>query len=142
MAFEITESQFKKLQKYQFDGTDDCGISVERRGSRALVSINCRIDVSEDMSDRYDGDSEDEDEDDTEDEDIDDEDEEGEEINDEEMDDEDHINGSKNNRKNPSSKSNYNPSDPLLSLLMQIRSQLINRDYRGLYVVWEKYFSD
>ena len=75
-------------------------------------------------------------------EDIDDEDEEGKEMNDEEMDDEDHINGSKNNRKNPSSKSNYNPSDPLLSLLMQIRSQLINRDYRAIICRLGKIFSD
>jgi hypothetical protein len=33
----------------------------------------------------------------------------------------------------------YQPRDPLLNLLAQIRQQLIERDYRALYAVWEEY---
>ncbi|MEW6227386.1 MAG: hypothetical protein AB1700_04720 [Bacillota bacterium] len=33
----------------------------------------------------------------------------------------------------------YEPDDPLLNLLTQIRRQLMDGDYRALYAVWEKY---
>ncbi len=36
----------------------------------------------------------------------------------------------------------YEPDDSLLNLLTQIRSQLMDGDYRALYAVWEEYGSE
>jgi hypothetical protein len=103
MAFDYSEKQVSELKKYEFDGEDDCGISVLDQGGRTIIVINCRLDASfiDDPYEDYDDYEEDEDEDKT--------------------------------------GSSLVSDNELLNLLVQLREQLVQGDYRSLYSVWEKY---
>jgi len=108
IAFDYLEEQVSELKKYEFDGEDDCGISVFDQGGRTIIVINCRLDASciddpyEDYND-YEEDEEDEDED------------------------------------GDSTGSSLVSDNELLNLLVQLREQLVQGDYRSLYSVREKY---
>ncbi|NLC45145.1 MAG: hypothetical protein GX783_12800 [Clostridiales bacterium] len=102
IAFNTTQEQIFELEGYEFDGVNDLGVSIDRVGNRAIVSIYCRIDMS-----YYGNDYDEYDE-------YDDEEEESEEA-------------------------GFIAEDKLLNLLVQIRQQIIKKDYRALYAVWEKY---
>lgn len=108
IAFNAGKKQIEELQKYEFSGEDELGVTVESNGKRVTVAVHCRIDGA------YGYDSYDEYEDDYEDE------EEGSESEGEES-------------------TVFVAEDELLNLLVQVRQQLINGDYRALYAVWEKY---
>lgn len=69
VAFTASPEQMDQLERYEFYGEDDLGIEVSKSGNRAIVVINCRIDVScvdEDYDDynEYDEDDEENDEED------------------------------------------------------------------------------
>lgn len=108
MAFDYLEEQVSELKKYEFDGEDDCGISVYEQGGRTIIVINCRLDASclDDSYEDYNDYEEDEDEDE---EDVD------------------------------NTGSSLVSDNELLNLLVQLREQLVQGDYRSLYSVWEKY---
>ncbi|MBA1334936.1 MAG: hypothetical protein HPY66_0557 [Firmicutes bacterium] len=112
LAFNTTEEQIENLSKYEFSGYDDLGISIESKGSRVVVAIYCRVDMAfiGDLYDEYEGYYEDDYEDENE---------------EDESDGEDGV--------------SFAAEDGLLNLLIQVRQQLINEDYRTLYAVWEKY---
>lgn len=46
VAFTASPEQMDQLERYEFYGEDDLGIEVSKSGNRAIVVINCRIDVS------------------------------------------------------------------------------------------------
>jgi len=110
IAFDYSEEQLSELKKYEFDGEDDCGISILKQGGRTIIVINCRLDASciddpyEDYND-YDNDYEEEDEDEDE----------------------------------EKTGSSLVSDNELLNLLVQLREQLVQGDYRSLYSVWKKY---
>ena len=111
MAIDYLEEQVSELKKYEFDSEDDCGISVFEQGGRTIIVINCRLDASclDDPYEDYNDYEEDEDED--------------------EDDDGDRDNTG----------SSLVSDNELLNLLVQLREQLVQGDYRSLYSVWEKY---
>lgn len=109
LAFNAEQEQIEELQKYEFNGVDDLGVTIEGKGERVIVVIHCRIDSA------YVGDSYDEYEEDYEYE--------------EEF-------GEKEDREESTG---FVAEDELLNLLVQVRQQLVNGDYRTLYAVWEKY---
>jgi len=89
------------------------GVTVESAGNRVIIAIDCRVDMAY-VEDSYDEYGyEDDYEDDYEDE------------------EEDHDEGAR-----------FVAEDELLNLLVQVRKQIIDRDYRVLYAVWEKYGFD
>ncbi|MDR3585765.1 MAG: hypothetical protein P4L59_10655 [Desulfosporosinus sp.] len=102
IAFDYSEEQVSELKKYEFDGEDDCGITVFDQGGRIIIVINCRLDASC-IDDSY------------------------EDYNDYEEEDEDKP------------RSSLVSDNELLNLLVQLREQLVQGDYRCLYSVWEKY---
>ncbi|NLC44898.1 MAG: hypothetical protein GX783_11555 [Clostridiales bacterium] len=105
IAFNTTEEQIAELGNYDFSGVEDLGVSIDRAGNRAIVSIYCRIDWSYLVGNHDEYDEHDE--------------------HDEEVDE----NG----------EAGFIAEDGLLNLLVQVRHQIIKRDYRALYAVWEKY---
>ncbi|HBE78359.1 MAG TPA: hypothetical protein DDW65_11360 [Firmicutes bacterium] len=112
-TFNTLRERIEELQKYEFSGEDDLGVTVESNGDRVIVAIYCRIDASftDGSYDEYD---EDENEEDYEDE------------------EEDGENGREKGME-------LVAEDELLNLLVQVRRQLIDGDCRTLYAVWEKY---
>lgn len=46
IAFTASPEQMAQLERYEFYDEDDLGIEVCKSGSRAIVVINCRIDIS------------------------------------------------------------------------------------------------
>ena len=102
LAFNTVEDQIMNLQKYEFSGEDDLGVSIEGNDSRVIVVIHCRINRTDTEDSYYEDDYDDEEE----------ENEEG---------------------------VGFVAEDELLNLLVQVRQQLINGDYRTLYAVWENY---
>ncbi|NLB41717.1 MAG: hypothetical protein GX815_05545 [Clostridiales bacterium] len=104
IAFNTTQEQIVELEGYDFSGENELGISIDKVGNRAIVSIHCRIDWSYLGSD-YD------------------------EYNEYEECKEGDENG----------EAGFIAEDGLMNLLVQIRHQIIKRDYRALYAVWEKY---
>lgn len=109
IAFDYSEEQVSELKKYEFDGEDDCGISVLDQGGRTIIVINCRLDASciDDPYEDYNDYEEEEEEDEDKDEDK--------------------------------TRSSLVSDNELLNLLVQLREQLVQGDYRSLYSVWEKY---
>ena len=102
IAFDYSEEQVSELKKYEFDGEDDCGITVFDQGGRTIIVINCRLDAScidDPYEDYYDYDKD---------------------------------------EKNKTGSSLVSDNE-LLNLLVQLREQLVQGDYRSLYSVWEKY---
>ncbi len=108
LAFNTEPEKIEELQKYEFAGEDDQGVTVESKDQRVIVEINCRVDAKylHDSYDEYEDDYEDE---------------------------EEESEGEKEKG------TVIVAGDKLLNLLVQVRQQLINRDYRTLYAVWEKY---
>lgn len=108
IAFNTEQEQIEELQKYEFSGEDDLGVTIESNGKRVIVVIHCRVDREyiDDSYDEYEDDYEDEEED------------------------------SESDREEGAG---FVAEDELLNLLVQVRQQLINGDYRTLYAVWEKY---
>lgn len=104
LAFNTAEERLAELKRYEFSGEDDLGVAIERAGKRAIIIIQCRIDMA------YAEDSYDEDEYD-------------------EGDEEEEEEGG----------TVFVAEDGLLNLLVQIRRQIIDGDYRSLYAVWEEY---
>jgi hypothetical protein len=109
-AFNTSRERIEKLQKYEFSGEDDLGVTVESNGDRVIVAVYCRIDASF-MAGSYD-----------------------EYENDEDYEDEEEDNDSAKEKG-----VELVAEDELLNLLVQVRRQLIDGDYRILYAVWEKY---
>lgn len=109
LAFDANEEQLNNLRKYEFSGEDDLGVSIESKGKRAVVSIFCRVD-SANIGDTYD---------------------EFEDYND--YDDDEEF---ENDREESAT---FVAENELLNLLVQIRQQLMDGDYRALYALWEKY---
>ncbi|HMF33135.1 MAG TPA: hypothetical protein VKK79_17045 [Candidatus Lokiarchaeia archaeon] len=130
-ALDNSEKQFKTLKTYEFDGNEDCGIRIERSGPRTLISVHCQLDFDDIMEDNSGRDYVDEEEEDEENEDEENEDEE-----DEEKDDD-----GRNENEEKTTVSTFEPSDPILRILTEIRAQIIAQDYRALYAVWETYCS-
>lgn len=108
MAFNCSQEQVSELMDYELDGGEDCGIEVLKRGGRAIVVINCRLDASYFNGPYVDYDDYGY-------------------YQEEEEDGEDETGDS------------FLADDELLKLLVQLREQLIQGDYRSLYAVWEKY---
>jgi hypothetical protein len=107
IAFNTEPEQIEELQKYDFTGEDDLGVTVNSKNKRVIIEINCRIDPDclHDLSEV--GNEEEESEDD----------------------------GEKNTV--------VVAGDELLDLLVKVRQQLMQGDYRTLYAVFEKYgYSD
>lgn len=120
MAFNGTKEQMEDLYKYEFSGMDEMGISINTTGSRITIVIHCRVNIQylDDYYDEYEDYFEEEDYFDEDDEDFE----------EEELDDEGSI--------------NYAANDGLLDLLVKVRQQIANGDYRTLYEVWQKYGYD
>lgn len=53
MAFDTTAESIQEITKYDFNGTDDMGVSVEIVDSRVVVSIHCRMEPVMDYHDDY-----------------------------------------------------------------------------------------
>lgn len=113
LAFNTSRERIEELQKYAFSGEDDLGVTVESSGDQVIVAVYCRIDASfiAGSYDEYDEDENDEDYEDEE--------------------DGDESAGEKG--------AEFVAEDQLLNLLVQVRQQFIDGDYRTLYAVWEKY---
>ena len=62
LAFNTTQEQIEELQKYEFSGEDDLGVTIESNGKRVTVVIDCRVDsvYIDDSYDEYEDDYEDE----------------------------------------------------------------------------------
>ena len=112
-AFNTSRERIEELQKYEFSGEDDLGVTVESNGDRVIVAVYCRIDASF-MAGSYDEYDEYE--------------------NDEDYEDEEEDNDNVREKG-----VELVAEDELLNLLVQVRRQLIDGDYRTLYAVWEKY---
>lgn len=110
IAFNSSKGQLAELKKYEFDGEDDCGVNIHMQGSRTIVEINCRLD-SYYIDDPYDNYDDGYDDD----------------CDSEECEEEGKTGSS------------FVAENELLNLLVKIREQLIQGDYRALYAVWEKY---
>lgn len=109
LGFQSKPGQINELKKYEFTGEDDLGTEVSENSGRIVVVINCRVDMA--YVDEPDEDYYDNDE-------------EEEELEDEEPNNDRAV---------------FVSEDPLLNLLVQVRNQLIDGDYRVLYALWEKY---
>jgi hypothetical protein len=117
LAFNTDPEQIQELKKYEFAGDDEKGVTVTSKGQRVIVAINCQVNAAW----LADSDYEEEDEDD--------------EDEYESDDDDDKSRGEEDDR--------FSAEDKLLDLLIQVRQQLMQRDYRALYAVWEQYgYSD
>lgn len=55
IAFNTEAQNVAEITKYEFDGTDDLGVSVESKANRVLVKIACRLDYSINIDDEYSG---------------------------------------------------------------------------------------
>jgi hypothetical protein len=53
MAFNTTAERLQEITKYDFNGTDDMGVSVEIVDKRVIVSIHCRMEPGFDYHDDY-----------------------------------------------------------------------------------------
>ena len=53
MAFNTTAERIQEITKYDFNGTDDMGVSIEIVDSRVIVSIHCRMEPGFDYHDDY-----------------------------------------------------------------------------------------
>jgi len=109
IAFNSSKGQVAELKKYEFDGEDDCGINVQEQGGRTIVTINCRLD-SYYIDEPYDA-----------------------------FDDDDDFDNENCEEDEEETGSSFVAENELLNLLVKIREQLIQGDYRSLYSVWEKY---
>lgn len=99
VAFNTTEEQIAELQAYECSDGNGAGITILRRGNRAIVAVDCWIDYAAVMD-----------------------------VYDESEDEYTAIRSAQ-----------FSVKDKLLRLLMQIRRQLINGDYRALYAVLQVY---
>ena len=64
MAFNADDKQYKEICAYEFDGSDDLGIRIERNGQRVILEIHCVVEVGAHWDEGYyDDDYEDEDDD-------------------------------------------------------------------------------
>ena len=113
IAFSAEPGKYEQLCQYEFSGVDDLGVYVSETGQRVIVTISCRIDMAA-MAPDYNGYYNDYDDEETED----DEDDRGEEG------------------------TVVVTDDELLDILVKIRKQIIDGDYRSLYAVWEMYGDD
>ncbi len=43
MAFDADQKTIKEIERYEFRGTDDLGVSVDSKGNRVIVTIYCRL---------------------------------------------------------------------------------------------------
>jgi len=43
MAFDADQKTIKKIERYEFRGTDDLGIFINSKGKRVIVTIYCRL---------------------------------------------------------------------------------------------------
>jgi len=43
MAFDADQKTIKEIERYEFRGTDDLGVSVDSKGKRVIVTIYCRL---------------------------------------------------------------------------------------------------
>ncbi|TKJ46339.1 hypothetical protein CEE34_08980 [Candidatus Aerophobetes bacterium Ae_b3a] len=43
MAFDADQKTIKEIERYEFRGTDDLGISVDSKGKRVIITIYCRL---------------------------------------------------------------------------------------------------
>jgi hypothetical protein len=109
IAFTANPGQYDKLLAYDFSGMDDLGVGVLKKDKRIIVTIHCRIELGMSYQDQYGYYDEDDYEDEY------------------EVDNDDVENGM------------VETDDELLNLLVQIRKQIMDGDYRSLYAVWEKY---
>ncbi|WP_206809056.1 hypothetical protein [Paradesulfitobacterium ferrireducens] len=107
MAFNCSQEQVSELMDYELDGGEDCGIEVLKRGGRAIVVINCRLDAS------Y--------------------------FNGPYADYDDYGYYQEDDEEDEETGGSFTSDDGLLNLLVQLREQLMQGDYRSLYAVWEKY---
>jgi len=109
LAFPLPPQQQKEIVKYSFDGIEDMGVDTSIHGERAIVNIFCCLV-------RY-GPFDDEPW--------------------ESFDEEDGIDNEDDNALEDDLVAEL--KDPLLLLLVKIRKQLMEGDYRALYEVWKKY---
>jgi hypothetical protein len=66
IAFNTSPEQMAELKRYEFCDEDDLGVEISESGNRAIVVINCRIDLScvkENNDDYYENGEEDDEED-------------------------------------------------------------------------------
>jgi len=109
LAFPLPPQHQKEIVKYSFDGIEDMGVDVSFYGEKVIVAIFCRLIPFGPFDDEPWAFAEEDDKDD----------------NDEDNALEDDLVAE--------------IKDPLLLLLVKIRRQLIEGDYRTLYEVWKKY---
>ncbi len=109
LAFPLPPQQQEEISKYSFDGIEDTGVDVSFYGERAIVTIFCRLIPIEPFHDEY-----------------------WESFYEEDDIDNDEDNAFENDLV-------AELQDPLLLLLVKIRKQLMEGDYRALYEVWKKY---
>ena len=114
MAFDAPDQKIRELENYEFTGEDDLGIEISHQGGRVIVAIHCRLDdaILFESYDDYDEDDEDED------------------------DEDEDATGEGDESKGYDS---WQEEDELLSLLVEVREQLQQGDYRSLYAVWGRY---
>jgi len=114
MAFDADRKTIEEIKKYEFNGTDDMGVSINAKGNRVVAAIHCRLSpevfVDDGYSD-YDYYEEEEEEE-------------------EEEEDEDEV------------EANVESDNYLLNLLAQNHEYLKNGDYRLLYGIWQEYGFD
>ena len=53
MAFNTEPEKIREIKQYEFDGTDDMGVSVNSKKYRVIVSISCHMDYSVYVNDGY-----------------------------------------------------------------------------------------
>ena len=109
LAFPLSPQQQKEIVKYSFGGIEDMGIDVSFHGKRTIVAIFCRLKPFGPFDDERWGSFVEEDD--------------------------------KYNEEDDALEDDFvdEIKDPLLFLLVKIRRQLMEGDYRALYEVWKKY---
>ncbi len=109
LAFPLPPQQQKEIVKYSFDGIEDMGVDVSFYSERAIVAIFCRLIPYGPFDDEP-----------------------WESFGEEDDKDNDEDNALEDDLA-------AEIEDPLLFLLVKIRRQLMEGDYRALYEVWKKY---